>query len=536
MNTKETEVQITKNRENETNTKIAKVTNKWIKGVISLQSNNNILFKRESFAYYISLLQMNDNRTIVVGLQEIFFNLKMGYILSRYERRILEPLIINIIINNKDDTVRRWAYMVGAFCINKELVRVSLGQLEKEHDLENRTWIIAILAHNLEEDEFNNKIFYLNHGLNEDNIKLAIHLFSTNHKYRITESDIKRIIEKNDKISLFWIGSNAAYSDLARIRRKEIIISNDIVSALTNHDDDEVLKHIMYAYSFKKSFSIKKELKFDYFDCYNMQPHHKKWFLTAMWKDKKFIHDNIEYIKDILNPRHLFLYCDKRIREGLARGLSEYAYESSLVRSVLEWLSYENETCVIHFLLLYILRWQNCCQEYKEIINDELLHGGRIEENLIKTFGLSKNKEKRKENIKERNIFFFEQKNQYIFEKGSNVMRDLYNNTGFVGNQGLNAGKNSVVNQTGGNNSFQDFDGILKEATKLKDYLYMQPNDESTEILIGEITKIQQAAREKSQTKLSNILKETGKEIYSIAQKIGCSLISTYLAREFGLK
>lgn len=348
--------------------------------------NNNVLFVSSSFSYYVSLLGAKDNRTIIVGLQELFISLKTGCILSRYQRRVLEPLIIRIISNNMDARVRRWAYMVGTFCFNKELVRVSVEQLEKETDYENRTWIMAMLAYNLEETEFNKAVFKLNHDLLEDNIKLAIYLFSNNYKYRLRSTDIKNIIEKDDKISLFWIGSIAAYSDLAKLRRKEIIIPDYIISDLTNHDDDEILKHIMYAYSFKNKFTIKDELKFDYYDYYNMQPHHKKWFLTAIWKDKEFIRNNSEYIKEILEPRHLFLNCDKRVREGLARGLSEFEFDSALVRSVLEWISYENETSVLHFLLLYIIKWKDVCNEYQEIINEELLHGGKIAEKLIHTF------------------------------------------------------------------------------------------------------------------------------------------------------
>lgn len=502
---------------------------------------NNLLFANKPFSYYVSLLGMRDNRTIIVGLQELFFNLKMGYILSRYQRSVLEPLIIKIIANNTDARVRRWAYMVGSFCINKELVRISIEQLEKETDYENRTWIMAILSYNLEEADFNKAVLRLNHDLTEDNIKLAIYLFSNSYKYKVGSSDIRRIIEKDDKISLFWIGSIAAYSDLARLRRKEIIIPDNVISDLTNHDDDEILKHIMYAYSFKDNFKVKDELKFDYYNYYNMQPHHKKWFLTAIWKDKEFIRNNSEYIREILEPRHLFLSCDKRVREGLARGLSEYDFDSSLVRSVLEWISYENETSVLHFLLLYMIKWKDLCKEYQEIINEELLHGGKIEENLIQTFvKYSDDKEcEKKEDIKKKeNAFYF-----YILSiekfvnKEVEVMRDQYNNTGTLGNQGPRAGENSIIFQSAiKENTLENYEKIIQETTELKEYLYSNPRSEKNEILIGEIAQIQQAARERDKAKIRDILKIAGKELYDIAKKVGCSLISAYLSLQLGIK
>lgn len=348
--------------------------------------NNGILFANNSFLYLVSLLEMSDNRTIIVGLQEIFFNLKRGHILTRSQRKILEPLIISIISNNIDSRVRRWAYMVGTFCFNKELVRVSLEQLEKESDYENRSWIMAMLAYNSDEEEFIKNVYLLNHGLSEENIKLSIYLFSNYYKYRISSNDIRKAINRNDKISLFWIGSIAAYNDLAKLRRKEMIISDSIISDLTDHDDDEILKHIMYAYSFKEKFSVKGELKFDYYDYENMQSHHKKWFLTAIWRDKKFIHDNIEYVKDILDLKHLFTKCDKRVREGLARGLSEYEFDESLVRSVLDWISNETETSVMHFLWLYIIKYKNLCRDYEGMINDELAQGEEIGKKVIHMF------------------------------------------------------------------------------------------------------------------------------------------------------
>lgn len=498
--------------------------------------NNSIMFDSKSFTYYMSLLEAQDNRTIIIGLQEIFFRLKMGYVLFRYQRRLLEPQIIRLISKSKDTRVRRWAYMVGAFCNNEELVHASKMRLEKETDFENRTWIMALLSVNLDETEFNKEVLRLNHGLTEDNIKLAIYLFSNSTKYRITDNEVKKMAEKNDKISLFWIGSIAAYSDLAQIRRKEIIIPENLISDLTNHEDDEVLKHIMYAYSFKRKFSVKQELKFDYYDYANMQPHHKKWFLTAIWKDKKFIRNNPEYIKEILEPGHLFLNCDKRVREGLARGLSEYDFDSSLVRSILEWISRENETSVLHFLLLYVLKWKDLCKEYQEIVNDELLYGGKIEENIINAFnsGKTTTNKKREDNHSSKYIFQLAKK---IINKEENLMRDQYNNWGSVGNQGPGSGKESVIVQLINNGEEDlDYEELLTEMKKLKECLYNEPRTEKNEILIGEIAQIQQAAKEKNKKKFMDILNGAGTELYDIAKRIGCSLLASYLSLTLGIK
>lgn len=116
-------------------------------------------------------------------------------------------------------------------------------------------------------------------------------------------------------------------------------------------------------------------------------------------------------------------------------------------------------------------------------------------------------------------------------------MRDQYNNTGMIGNQGTRAGENSIIFQTTvEENELENYEKVLQETTKLKEFLYNEPKSEKTEILIGEVVKIQQAARKKDKYRIIDILKAVGKELYDIAQEIGCSLISSYISSYLGLK
>ena len=451
-------------------------------------AESSLILGQKPFSYYFSLTKSQDNRTIIVGLQELFMCLQGGYLLTRSERRMLEPQLIAIISHNDDSRVRRWAYMVGSFCFNKELATVSMNHIETEKDPENRTWIIALLAFNYAEDDFNKLLLKLNHGLSEDNIRLAVHLFSNNTKYRLNSHDVEKIVEKNDKTSLFWVGSIAAYSSLTKHRGKELIISDEIVSSLTNHDDDEVLKHIMYAYTFRRKFTVKDELKFDYYDYLHMEPHHKKWYLTAIWKDPVFIRDNIEYVQSILEPRHLFAHCDKRIREGLARGLSEYKFEKLLVNGILEWLSYETEVSVLHFLLQYILKWQDICGEFKEVITDEMMHNEEMTKAIIRTFGDERRMAEIGANgyvqgqikagsiVRHESVMSHKPDAIYLmgniygpsFVGGNNMSDSFANYNSMIGNQGQHAGeKSTIVQNQGAQNLDVDFEGMVQEFQSL---------------------------------------------------------------------
>lgn len=226
----------------------------------------------------------------------------------------------------------------------------------------------------------------------------------------------------------------------------------------------------------------------------------------------------------------------KLINQRFPRGLSEYDFDSSLVRSILEWISRENETSVLHFLLLYVLKWKDLCKEYQEIVNDELLYGGKIEENIINAFnsGKTTTNKKREDNNSSKCIFQLAKK---IINKEENLMRDQYNNWGPVGNQGAGSGKESVIVQLINNGEEDlDYEELLTEMKKLKECLYNEPRTEKNEILIGEIAQIQQAAKEKNKKKLMDILNGVGTELYDIAKRIGCSLLASYLSLTLGIR
>ncbi|MCD8103931.1 MAG: toll/interleukin-1 receptor domain-containing protein [Lachnospiraceae bacterium] len=345
------------------------------------------MFEPNRFKLHVDMLREPEDRTKIVGLQQIFLGLEAGIIPSYAQRQTIEREIIIIISTNRDSRVRRWAYMIGAFCHNKNLVKLSKYKLPYEKDMENRTWIMAILATNLSEREFDDAVRHLDHGLSIEEIKIATYLFQKDEHYQLRKSDINKIIGDNNRLGMFWIGSNAGYNSLAVKRHKEIIVSNDIISELTRHDDDEVLKHLMYAYACQGtgSLNVEKDIKFDISKFASMSPHHKKWFLTAIWQDWKFIKNNQDYIRQILDMRHL-KSCDERIREGIARGISQYCYDTFLVRPIEEWCSYEEKESVRYFLMRYVTKWSDCNTIYYQIAwNEEHLEGER-RANIVKSF------------------------------------------------------------------------------------------------------------------------------------------------------
>lgn len=115
-------------------------------------------------------------------------------------------------------------------------------------------------------------------------------------------------------------------------------------------------------------------------------------------------------------------------------------------------------------------------------------------------------------------------------------MKDIYN-AKQAGIQGANAGQNATVYQkyNEGLSIETNYDAIIDEISIIKKHLKgTNDNDDTNDILIGELTKISHAAKEKDDNKMVNILKTCAKEIYDIAKKVGCSVLAKFISYKIG--
>jgi deoxycytidine triphosphate deaminase len=114
-------------------------------------------------------------------------------------------------------------------------------------------------------------------------------------------------------------------------------------------------------------------------------------------------------------------------------------------------------------------------------------------------------------------------------------MRDQYN-AKQAANQGPNAGQQSTVIQELFEGTGMDDSQLKKELLRVKDFLRQLPQDDDTDILIGEITKASRSLDQNKRSDALSVLKKCGRKLYDIAERIGCSLIATFLAGTLGLK
>jgi len=322
------------------------------------------------------------------ALQDIFFALSKGKLFHPDQWAILIPLLVENIDSNSDGTLRRWAYQVGAMSRNnnKLLVDYCIGHLDKESEIENRSWMVSILSSNLLQKDLYDVLSKRDHGLTSENIVLSTYLFSKQNVINFND-----VIKNANPVSLMWLTYIGAYRPIAERNRIMPFITSKELSVLSGAtNDDEVLKHVMFAFHLQDMFHI-NELHFSPFSYTSMGDQQKKWFFTLIWKDNSFVKKNIDYFREIMSVQHLFSPAtEKEVRIGLARGLAKSAFINDLSHDVMEWYSHENSPSARYYLLQYIQANKMRNKSFKEIIDYQRQNGDM---SLVELISLDKNNE-----------------------------------------------------------------------------------------------------------------------------------------------
>lgn len=336
----------------------------------------------DNLEYYLELINNPDSRAKIVGMQNLLFELEKGKLLTAYGKQRIENALFDVISFSPNARVRQWCYMVGAFLISRILTELCKNRFEME-TAKNQSWILALLSHNLSPIKFAKMRKIAENYLSEDVIDLSIYLFSQYSRLTPDQEYVNKIIQAHeDKLAILWLGWIATFYHLdMRVHHTPLIHDYQMAELSGSHDDD-VLKHIMAAYSKRDSFRV-GNIRFSVYEYLNMATEHKKWTMAAIFKDTAFTSGNKDYLLELISSYHLFQICDKREREGLASGLSNYCFDPDLVQGVLEWYSNESETSVKQYLLQYLLKWQSVCDDYKEMVKSDAGHGSSTDKRLI---------------------------------------------------------------------------------------------------------------------------------------------------------
>lgn len=100
----------------------------------------------------------------------------------------------------------------------------------------------------------------------------------------------------------------------------------------------------------------------------------KKWVMTDMFLDAKFIRKNKDLVSVVLSEQHLLEECDKRVKEGIAQGLLHHGYNVLFDEFVIPWYSFEREQSVKVLLRSYMMRARKRNKEFDYVLTEEERH------------------------------------------------------------------------------------------------------------------------------------------------------------------
>ena len=114
-------------------------------------------------------------------------------------------------------------------------------------------------------------------------------------------------------------------------------------------------------------------------------------------------------------------------------------------------------------------------------------------------------------------------------------MGDTYN-VQQAGNVGPNSGANSTFNQifnSGASNI--EYEKIIDEVALLKKHLRGEAPSDENDMLIGDLTHLNNALEKKDDKKIVSIIKTCGSQLFDVAKRIGCSLMASLISGQLGL-
>lgn len=315
------------------------------------------------FEFIIQLISHEEDTFQKKGLQNLCeFIEDGGDLSSKQYHNVLKS--ISKLKKSEFVLVRRWLYKAIGLLKEKKYIPYLISQLKEfEDDSENRTWIIAVL--HLLHDNKEESDSIIGSSNTSDSGLIARGYFDSDALNEVNPKLFRKILDKNDPLELKWF--SLLYGDNKEAIRLENESSKDLLIQLNSHDDPKVAEYSIWAlhHSDDGSFTDSTILPHQIF---NQEPNVRRWLYRLIMKDLNSTLVNLDLIKEAIDNEQ-----DISAREGLAKGLREYADSDNIKQILTKWFEAEQSERVKLVLL----------EEFVE-------HSGIYSEILEKSLGLSK--------------------------------------------------------------------------------------------------------------------------------------------------
>lgn len=335
--------------------------------------------RNDVFEKYYQLMQSQFSRTKIVALQKLNELLRDGYVLLPSDSEKLDTYLLDLLREEgvgieEKDAIRRCAYRLCARRHNPRIRAECLNLLSQEINPDNKMSIIPILAQTTTSSEFDKSILKLEtiSGLSYEQIRVARFACPGLREEQLEQKYIYSFLDMNDVTILRFLPiifdeqphkSNSGFD----------FLNAELFGELANHDDPWVQKYALGTFQKMKRFHI-EDLNIDPSTFLSLDAQPKKWVMTDMFLDAKFIRKNKDLVGAVLSEQHLLEECDERVREGIAQGLLRHGYNVAFDEFVISWYSFEREQSVKVLLRSYMMLARERNKEFDYVMTEEERH------------------------------------------------------------------------------------------------------------------------------------------------------------------
>lgn len=331
------------------------------------------------FEKYYQLMQSQFSRTKIVALQKLDELLRDGYVLLPSDGEKLDTYLLDLLREGgigveEKDAIRRCAYRLCARRHNHKIRSECLNLLSKEINPDNKMSIIPVLAQTTTFDEFDRSILKLENisGLSYEQIRVARFACPGLRDQQFEQKYIYGLLAMNDVTILRFLPIIFDEQPYKSDNGFELL-NAELFGELANHNDPWVQKYSLGTFQKMRTFRI-EDLNIDPSKFLSLDAQPKKWVMTDMFLDAKFIRKNKDLVGTILSEHHLLEECDERVKEGIAQGLLRHGYNVAFDEFVIPWYSFEKEPSVKVLLRSYMMRARKKNKEFDYVLTEEERH------------------------------------------------------------------------------------------------------------------------------------------------------------------
>ena len=318
-------------------------------------------------------LLSNDEKTIKASIQRLISEYEEGWNINLFFRKDLYAILYDL-VQHSDSKIRKWAYHLVAYIHDKNLIDRCILNLSdnKEDDVENATWIIAIASCIYDEIALISlyKEYADRYNITKSQFELCTNIFSTRSDVlKISKSSVKKIVDSDDFLSKMWL--TKIYACDYQIDKKNAYskyVDDNVMNAMI--DDEDMQRYALWAFSTQRDVDLKR-IRIKPYKALDLEARSQAWYFNCLFKDSQFVLNNSDYVNYVM---HSFKTLSSVVQFGILRGLEMANYYLGYLSDYLIYIYNEmdeevfEENLVLIQLIKILIKHANESQDIEDFL------------------------------------------------------------------------------------------------------------------------------------------------------------------------